>query len=168
MSSNASVFPSQVDRAPASESKERLRLWLRILKLSTIIEGELRERLRTEFSTTLPRFDVLAALYRDEQGLRMSELSKVLRVSNGNVTMIIDRLVDDGHVERVPVKNDRRAMVVRLTEQGREHFLEMAVEHEQWVDEMLGGLQGSEIAELRKLLDDALTGVETARESNAK
>ena len=71
-------------------SKARLRVWLRILKVSRMIERELRERLRVEFDTTLPRFDVMAALHRAEEGLNMSELSGVLRVSNGNVTGIVD------------------------------------------------------------------------------
>ena len=99
--------------APADDSKTRLRLWLRILSVSRLIEAELRERLRSEFDTTLPRFDVLAALQRARKGLKMSELSSVLRVSNGNVTGIVDRLVADGLVVRVPVAGDRRAMTVR-------------------------------------------------------
>ena len=77
-------------------SKERLRLWLRILSAQRVIENEVRERLRVEHDTTLPRFDVMAALYRNEEGLKMSELSGELRVSNGNVTGIVDRLVNDG------------------------------------------------------------------------
>ena len=80
----------------AMASKMRLRLWLKILKASKFIESELRERLRIEFETTLPRFDVMAALYRAEKGLKMNALSGVLKVSNGNVTGIIDRLVNDG------------------------------------------------------------------------
>ena len=121
----------------ASASKARLRLWLRVLKVSHIIERELRERLRVEFDTTLPRFDVMAALYRAEKGLNMSELSGVLRVSNGNVTGIVDRLVDDGLIMRIPVEGDRRAMIVRLTKKGRAHFSDLAEAHEGWVSELL-------------------------------
>jgi DNA-binding MarR family transcriptional regulator len=123
--------------AANAASKARLRVWLRILKVSRMIERELRERLRVEFDTTLPRFDVMAALYRAEKGLNMSELSGVLRVSNGNVTGIVDRLVDDGLIVRVPVEGDRRAMIVRLTKKGRAHFSELAEAHERWVNEML-------------------------------
>ena len=108
---------SEPGRRPAS--KARLRLWLRMLGVTRLVEAELRERLRQGFDTTLPRFDVLAALHRSPAGLKMSELSSVLRVSNGNVTGIVDRLVDDGLVVRVPVEGDRRAMLVRLTAQGR-------------------------------------------------
>lgn len=126
-------------------SKERLRLWLKLLKATKHVEGELRENLRTAFDTTLPRFDVMAALYRAESGLKMSELSSVLRVSNGNVTGIVDRLVDDGVLVRIPVDNDRRATTVRLTKAGREQFAVMAEKHEAWVDSLLDGIDASEV-----------------------
>ena len=103
-------------------SKERLRLWLRFLKASSTIEATLRENLRQEFATTLPRFDVMAALSRYDEGLKMSQLSEVLRVSNGNVTGIVDRLSNDGFLVRVPVPGDRRASLVRLTKRGQEEF----------------------------------------------
>lgn len=134
-------------------SKQRLRVWLRVLKLSRTIEAELRERLRLEFDTTLPRFDVLAALYRDEKGMKMSELSAALKVSNGNVTGIIERLVSDGLVVRVPVTGDRRAMLVRLTGKGREDFAAMADVHESWIDDMLSDLDGTGARELIGRLD---------------
>jgi DNA-binding MarR family transcriptional regulator len=132
-----------------SASKARLRLWLRILSVSRLIEAELRERLRESCDTTLPRFDVLAALHRSGGGLKMSELSGVLRVSNGNVTGIVDRLVADGLVIRLPVDGDRRAMLVRLTPRGQEDFAKFATVHEAWLDEMLGGVT---IAEANQLI----------------
>jgi DNA-binding MarR family transcriptional regulator len=135
-------------RPEAAASKARLRVWLRILKVSRMIERELRERLRVEFDTTLPRFDVMAALYRAEEGLNMSELSGVLRVSNGNVTGIVDRLVRDGLIVRVPVEGDRRAMIVRLTKKGRTHFSELAEAHEGWVNELLRSVDAPEAEKL--------------------
>lgn len=130
---------------PSEEgSKQRLRLWLRLLGVTRKIEAELRERMRTEFDSTLPRFDVMAALSRHPQGLRMSALSGVLRVSNGNVTGIVDRLAEDGLVVRVPVAGDRRATLVRLTARGAEVFTRQAVEHEAWIDAMLSELSPEE------------------------
>lgn len=141
----------------AAASKARLRLWLRILGVSRLIETELRERLRAEFDTTLPRFDVLAALSRARDGLKMSELSSVLRVSNGNVTGIVDRLVVDGLVLRVPVEGDRRAMTVRLTPRGAEEFARLAAAHEAWVDDLLDSVSLAEadrlIARLQAVRD---------------
>lgn len=130
---------------PSEEgSKQRLRLWLRLLGVTRKIEAELRERMRTEFDSTLPRFDVMAALSRHPQGLRMSALSGVLRVSNGNVTGIVDRLAEDGLVVRVPVAGDRRATLVRLTARGAEVFTRQAAEHEAWIDAMLSELSPEE------------------------
>ncbi len=136
--------------APSSEplSKERLRLWLRLLKASGLIEEELRRRLRREFESTLPRFDVMAALSRYPDGLKMSELSELLRVSNGNVTGIVQKLVEDGQALRVAVPGDRRAALVRLTPRGRETFATQAAAHEGWVSELMGDLGEAEIAAL--------------------
>ena len=133
-------------------SRQRLRVWLKILKTQRLIEAELRERLRLEFATTLPRFDVLAALYRAEKGMKMSQLSAELMVSNGNVTGIIERLVSDGLVVRVSVENDRRAMLVRLTRKGRADFEVMAGVHRGWVNELLATVDEPHCAELLALL----------------
>lgn len=126
-----------LDQETETPSKERLRLWLRFLKASRAIEARLRENLRTEFETTLPRFDVMAALSRFDDGLKMSQLSGVLRVSNGNVTGIVDRLEEDGFLNRVPVPGDRRASLVRMTQSGRKEFARQAAAHEAWLDDML-------------------------------
>ena len=126
-------------RPDAAASKARLRLWLRLLAVTRAVEGELRERLRG-LDTTLPRFDVMAALHRAPDGLKMSAISAVLRVSNGNVTGIVDRLEAEGLAVRLPVEGDRRAMLVRLTPQGATDFARLAAEHEAWVDALLGAV----------------------------
>ncbi len=137
-------------------SKTHVRLWLKILKTSRSIETELRDRLRTQYDTTLPRFDVMAALYRQKKGLKMSELSQVLRVSNGNVTGIVDRLVDDGLIVRVPVTSDRRAMIVRLTKKGQQQFIKLAKAHELWIDELLHNISMEESDQIINLLSNAV------------
>jgi DNA-binding MarR family transcriptional regulator len=134
-------------------SKERLRLWLRFLKASRAIEATLRENLRTEFATTLPRFDVMAALSRYEDGLKMSHLSSVLRVSNGNVTGIVDRLSDDGFLVRVPVPGDRRASLVRLTKRGLEEFERQAAAHEAWINDMLSEFSPEDARDISQRLE---------------
>lgn len=135
-------------------SKDRLRLWIRLLRSSRAIENELRERLRREFDVTLPRFDVLAALHREPDGMLMSELSRYLMVSNGNVTGIIDRLEADGQVVRARRDGDRRASIVRLTEKGRTEFEAMAGKHETWVAELLGTLVPDDVEKLSTVLHD--------------
>ena len=109
----------------AGDAKARLRLWIRMLRLTRTIESELRENLRTEFGATLPRFDVMAALHRFPGGMILSELSRYLMVSNGNVTGIVNRLVNDGLVERTLRDGDRRTSVVRLSERGVRNFERM-------------------------------------------
>jgi DNA-binding MarR family transcriptional regulator len=129
-------------------SKQRLRLWLRLLRATRGIESELRERLRKEFSVTLPQFDVMAALARKEDGMSMTELSRSLMVSNGNVTGIIDRLTAEKLVLRQAPANDRRSYIVRLTPKGVSHFAGMAKAHETWIDGLLSDIGAGEADEL--------------------
>ncbi len=134
-------------------SKARLRLWLKLLKASSQIESNIRRKLRNECNSTLPRFDVMSALYRAQDGLKMSEISQRLRVSNGNITGIVDKLTEEGLALRVAVPGDRRAHLVRLTEKGRAVFADQATRHESWIDEMLGGLNEDDIEGMILRLD---------------
>ena len=136
----------------AGPGKDRLRLWIRLLRASRTIEAELRERLKNEFDTTLPRFDVMAALYRAPEGMLMSDLSRFLLVSNGNVTGIVDRLVSEGLVTRARRNGDRRTSMVRLTEEGTKSFAAIAAAHESWVGELLGGVSEDEARRLSGML----------------
>jgi len=137
------------------QDHQALRLWLRLLSCTVRVENQIRLRLRREFQTTLPRFDLMAQLERCAGGLRMSELSQRLMVSGGNVTGITDQLEREGLVVRTRHPGDRRAYTVKLTEIGIKRFREMAVRHEQWMIELLAGLSREEkdimIQELGKL-----------------
>ena len=139
--------------ASRSMSKQRLRLWLRLLRAPRAIEANLRERLRVAFHVTLPQFDVMAALARKDAGMTMTELSRYLMVSNGNVTGIIDRLVAERMVARATILADRRATMVRLTPRGKSHFAAIAKVHESWVDELLNGFSRKEVETMIGLLD---------------
>ncbi len=130
---------------PQPLSKERLRLWLKLLKASRLIEDEVRRRLRREHDWTLPRFDVMSALSRAPEGMKMGEISKFLKVSNGNITGIVDRLTEEGLALRVAVPGDRRAQRVRLTAKGQDLFARHSAEHEVWIDEILGGLDDDDV-----------------------
>ena len=135
-----------------SDSKSRLRLWIRLLRASRLIESVARERLKSQFSATLPRFDVMAALYRKPEGMLMSEISRFLLVSNGNVTGIVDRLAADGFVVRAQRDGDRRTSFVRLTPKGRAAFTDMSAAHESWIDKLLGGVAALEAEQLSEKL----------------
>ncbi len=117
-----------------------LKIWLRLLACSTQIEKIIRQRLRSRFATTLPRFDYLAQLDRHPQGLRMKVLSSYLMVTGGNVTAVTDQLVKEGLVMRSEDPDDRRSFRVSLTDKGKREFAEMAGVHEQWLRELLAGL----------------------------
>ena len=136
--------------------KQDTKTWLRLLKLSSGKEGALRKRLRADHGTTLPRFDVMAELYRYPDGLRMSDLSDHLRVSNGNVTGILDRLTEEGHALRVAIPGDRRAHLACLTPKGRAVFADLAEFHENWINDLLQGLSMEEAETVSALLEQAL------------
>ncbi len=133
-------------------SKRRLKMWIRLLGVTRAAEGELREFLRVKHETTLPRFDVLAALWRRRDGVTMSELSRMLLVSNGNATAVVDRLEKDGLVRRTPSEADRRTVFVALTADGLAQFEGLAVEHEAEVDRLFAGLSEADLDTLTDIL----------------
>ncbi|AMM26670.1 MarR family winged helix-turn-helix transcriptional regulator [Variovorax sp. PAMC 28711] len=135
-----------------SEHPDELRLWLRLLTCTQLIEKQVRNGLREQFATTLPRFDLMSQLERAPEGMKMNELSRRMMVTGGNVTGITDQLVTEGLVERVDVEGDRRAWRVRLTPRGRKTFNDMAQQHEGWIVDAFAGLTAREIAQLHKLL----------------
>ncbi|WBY03777.1 MarR family transcriptional regulator [Ramlibacter tataouinensis] len=135
-----------------SEHPEALRLWLRLLTCTQLVEKQLRTRLRERFDTTLPRFDLMAQLERAPEGLKMNELSRRMMVTGGNVTGITDQLAQEGLVDRVDVEGDRRAYRVRLTPRGRKLFNEMAQQHEDWIVQAFSALSDKDLATLHRLL----------------
>lgn len=129
-----------------------VRLWLRLLSCTMVVEKQIRRGLSEGFETTLPRFDVLAALDRHPDGMTMGALSRSLLVSNGNVTGLVQTLIRDGHVALTPAPTDRRASVASLTESGKIYFATLAEAHHGWVDAMFSDLSENQ----RELLYDLL------------
>ena len=126
-------------------SKRRLKMWIRLLRVTRLAEGELRAYLRLKHTTTLPRFDVMAALYRRRDGVSMSELSRMLLVSNGNATAVVDRLEADGLARRTPSETDRRTIFVALTDAGLSSFEQLALGHEAEIDRIFAGVTEFEL-----------------------
>jgi DNA-binding MarR family transcriptional regulator len=133
-------------------SKRRLKLWIRLLGVTRGAESSLRDYLRVTHGTTLPRFDVLAALYRRRDAVTMSELSRMLLVSNGNATAVVDRLEADGQVRRLPSDTDRRTVFVSLTPEGLAAFEAQAAGHEAEVDRLFKGLSAEDLDRLTEIL----------------
>ncbi|MES2105456.1 MAG: MarR family transcriptional regulator [Pseudomonadota bacterium] len=138
---------------------QSLKLWLRMLSCTVLIENQVRSRLRSEFGVTLPRFDLMAQLERHPDGLRMGELSKRMMVTGGNVTGITDQLEHEKLVVRVADIKDRRAYSVKLTPAGRRAFKRMAAAHEEWIAEVFSGLQAEQKNNLFELLSQVKSRV---------
>lgn len=134
------------------DHRGEVRLWLRLLACSTLIEAELRRQFRENFNFTLPRFDILAQLDREPGGLVQGELSKRLMVSQANVTPIIERLIADGFVTRSPSNLDRRIQIICLTIEGRQKFRRMAKKHNAWLADAMAGFPEEEIEDIGKKL----------------
>jgi DNA-binding MarR family transcriptional regulator len=142
---------TKVVERPGDHQAE-LRLWLRLLTCTTLIEGEVRRRLRENFGVTLPRFDLLAQLDKTPGGMTLGQLSSRMMVSNGNVTGLAERLVAQGLLDRKPSASDRRAQIVTLTAEGRRAFRAMARAHERWIADLFAGLTAEEVDQLMRLL----------------
>jgi DNA-binding MarR family transcriptional regulator len=156
------LTPMDLEARAHSAHPEALRLWLRLLTCTQLVEKQVRTALREQFDTTLPRFDLMAQLERTPDGLRMNELSRRMMVTGGNVTGITDQLVAEGLVERIDVEGDRRAWRVRLTPKGRTAFEDMARAHEGWIVEAFAALDDDEIARLHRLLGKVKTRFQDA------
>ena len=145
---------TKVAERPADHEAE-LRLWLRLLTCTALIESEIRSRLRGAFDMTLPRFDVMAQLDKAPGGMTLGELSQRMMVSNGNVTGLVERLAAQGLLGRRASPNDRRAQLVSMTGNGRRAFRAMARTHENWIAEIFTDLSPNDIKALMRLLAKA-------------
>ena len=142
---------TKVTERPGDHESE-LRLWLRLLTCTTLIEGEVRRRLRQEFDVTLPKFDLMAQLDKAPGGMTLGELSQRMMVSNGNVTGLSERLMALGLLDRRQSRSDRRAQLVSLTAEGRRAFRAMARAHEGWIAEIFSDLTSADVEALMRLL----------------
>jgi len=166
MSKESVPAVADTETRATSEHAPDLRLWLRTLACTNMIESHIRSRLRSEVDITLPRFDLMAQLERSPQGLKMGELSKRMMVTGGNVTGITDQLVAEGLVVREDSPRDRRAYIVKLTPEGRRSFRKMAESHEKWVVELFGGMDEQQRSQLYELLAVLKSSASRAAEKN--
>lgn len=164
---NISPPPQDYEAAAAQDDRIDLRVWLRLLSCSNMIEAEIRRRLRREFGVTLPWFDALAQLHREPGGLTMSALSRRLMVTNGNATSLIDRLEGEGHVERRTEPLDQRVQRVRLIRKGRAAFGRMHPAHRRWVSELLADTKQSDLTRLHGLLANLKGSIAGALDNTA-
>jgi len=141
-----------MDSRLTDDHHESLRLWLRLLTCTHLVETHVRKALAQQFKTTLPRFDLMAQLERAPHGLQMGEISRRMLVTGGNVTGIVDQLERGGLIVRTEDPADRRAYRVKLTKEGRRLFGQMAAEHETWIVKLFSGIPKREQRALHESL----------------
>ncbi len=162
------ILDSETKATEHSEDHgDELRLWLRLLTCTNLIEGEVRRRLRERFDVTLPRFDLMAQLDKAPDGMTLSDISKRMMVSNGNVTGLVERLVESGHLDRRTSETDRRVQVIRLTRTGRAEFRKMAAEHELWIASIFSELSAKDVQDLMRLLGKTKVSARNATQRKA-
>jgi DNA-binding MarR family transcriptional regulator len=132
-----------------SVSRNNVSLWVRLLESHNLMLSEIRRRLAD--AATMPRFDLLANLVRQD-GQTLAALSRRMLVTAGNLTGLVDRAERDGVVERRADPRDRRLSRVYLTDKGRELIDGLLPVHADHVTELLSGLEAGERRELRRLL----------------
>ncbi len=162
------ILDSETKATEHSEDHgDELRLWLRLLTCTNLIEGEVRRQLRERFDVTLPRFDLMAQLDKAPDGMTLSDISKRMMVSNGNVTGLVERLVESGHLDRRTSETDRRVQVIRLTRAGRAEFRKMAAEHELWIARIFADLSAKDVQDLMRLLGKTKVSARKATQQKA-
>jgi DNA-binding MarR family transcriptional regulator len=144
------------------DHKDELRLWLRLLTCTNLIEAAIRKRLNEDFDTTLPRFDLLAQLERAPDGMTLGDLSRRMMVTNGNVTGLVERLVQGGLIKRSALPSDRRVQIVKLTPKGHAHFNRIAGAHQDWIARLFGRLSSKDVTDLLRGLGKLKDSVKTA------
>lgn len=127
---------------------QALKLWLRLLACTTRVENQIRSRLRAEFDTTLPRFDLLAQVARPPLGPSLSELSRKLLVTKGNITDIVARLEAVELIERRRDDADGRIQYVFLTPEGRKLLDDILPVHDKWIKDLMQELSRQELETL--------------------
>jgi DNA-binding MarR family transcriptional regulator len=147
--------PSSRNRAPARTAGEQLslRLWLHLIKCSRAVEAMIGSNLRRTHGQSLTRFDVLSQLDRlDEKWTTVGELARMMMVSSGNITALLDRMAEEGLVERRASPSDRRSQQVHMTRKGQKLFDSMVRDHARWVDGALHDLPRRDKERLIELL----------------
>jgi DNA-binding MarR family transcriptional regulator len=134
---------------PDSASPDRI--YFRFIRLQQRVFGEMAQTLKPT-GLSIPQFDVLSTL-TEQQGLSQSDLAQRLYVTKGNVSGLIDRLVEAGYVERRNAPGDRRSNALFLTPDGEKVAQEGIRRQKDFVAETLGKLAPGDL----KLLDGIIT-----------
>ncbi|MDF8333753.1 MarR family winged helix-turn-helix transcriptional regulator [Novosphingobium cyanobacteriorum] len=143
-------------------------VWISTLSLHGDIYNRLNRAMVRECGLTLAKYDVLAQLHGNPEGLTLGALTRKLKVTGGNVTGLAKRLVAEGLATREMAPHDRRSFIARITPQGSAAFEAARTQHDALLQEWMDGLTEAELAralasldQIRAALDRRMAGADT-------
>ena len=141
-------FPSP---APAADQAvDPLRLWFRFIRLHRRALNTIATELKA-LGLSVPQFDLLSTL-TEQEGLSQQELAERLYVTKGNVSGLLDRMVEAGLVERRAIPGDRRSNALYLTGKGRDLAEKGIAAQKAYVQGTLGALPQEDLADLERIV----------------
>ncbi|GJE15969.1 MarR family winged helix-turn-helix transcriptional regulator [Methylobacterium marchantiae] len=132
------------------QAGDPLRVWFRFIRLNRRVTAAMAAELR-KLGLSIPQFDVLSTL-TEREGLTQQDLAARLYVTKGNVSGLIDRLVEAGFVERHAIPGDRRSHALHLTPAGTEIAAHGIAAQKAYVARTLGTLPQEDIAAFEDLV----------------
>ena len=148
--------------AAGGERNAQTQLWHGVLAVHGGVFGRLNRALSREFGITLAKYDVLAQLYHASAGLNQRDLSRQLKVTDGNVTGLVKRLIADGLISREESASDRRAFLVQITQPGRALYRAAQERHDALLADFFGVVSPERLSETRVLLDQLSQALDLA------
>jgi DNA-binding MarR family transcriptional regulator len=138
------------ERAAPQDPADPLRVWFRFIRLHRRVSGAIAGALK-DLGLSIPQFDLVSTL-TEREGLTQQELAERLYVTKGNVSGLVDRLVDAGLVERHPIPGDRRSHALHLTPKGRELAQAGIKAQRSYVERTLGRLDPDDLGALDRIV----------------
>ena len=140
----------RTERPRSPDTADPLRVWFRFIRLHRRVSGAIAAEMRA-LGLSIPQFDLLSTL-TEREGLTQQELAERLYVTKGNVSGLVDRLVEAGFVERRPSPADRRSHALHLTRDGRRPAERAMTAQKRYVRQTLGRLPTSDLITLERLV----------------
>src|SRR3954447_18646540 len=145
---------SQTEQTMSSPSPERLGTWRLYFEAAMALIDVLGTEMESDAGIPMRWYDVLIHLEDTPDGLRMKDLAEGILYSKSGFTNVVDRMEKEGLVARVRPENDRRSILVVLTDTGRAKMEEARRGHRQALDEHFSShLADSDIKALTRALE---------------
>jgi DNA-binding MarR family transcriptional regulator len=119
----------------SSPSPDRLRVWRLYFESALALVDVLDAELERDAGIPLRWYDVLVQLEETPDGLRMNELAERILYSKSGFTRVVDRMEEAGLVRRARPENDRRSILVVLTDKGRTTMEQARRHHRHGIDQ---------------------------------